>query len=145
MNDVNLSNPDLRLVRSSEQALARASASPQSKGSDASARSAISSTDVFVSVQPPSLQNISAAITLRSSREDQRELLNSAVTKLNEFVQTVQRDLKFEVDSELGQTIVRVVDKDSQEVIRQIPDEVALRLAENLLQDEPLTLFSEKV
>ncbi|MFP3441498.1 flagellar protein FlaG, partial [Pantoea sp. SIMBA_133] len=59
--------------------------------------------------------------------------------------QNVQRDLQFEIDNDLGQTIVRVVDQQTQEVIRQIPDEVALRLAEKLQQDEPLTLFSVKV
>ena len=64
---------------------------------------------------------------------------------MNDFVQTVQRDLQFEVDNELGQTIVKVVDQQTQEVIRQMPDEVALRLAEKLQQDEPLTLFNIKV
>ena len=57
----------------------------------------------------------------------------------------VQRDLQFEVDNEREKTIVKVVDQSTQEVIRQIPDEVALRLAENLQQDEPLTLFNIKV
>ncbi|HEY9118655.1 MAG TPA: flagellar protein FlaG, partial [Marinobacter sp.] len=63
----------------------------------------------------------------------------------NDFVQNVQRDLQFEVDHDLGQTIVKVVDQSTQEVIRQMPDEVALRLAENLQQDEPLTLLNIKV
>jgi flagellar protein FlaG len=71
--------------------------------------------------------------------------LNEAVSQLNDFVQTVQRDLQFEVDNERGETIVRVVDQQTQEVIRQIPNEVALRLAENLQQDEPLTLFNIEV
>ncbi len=72
--------------------------------------------------------------------------MNDAVSKLNDFVQNVQRDLQFEVDNEMGgQTIVKVVDQSTQEVIRQIPDEVAMRLAEKLQQDEPLTLFNIKV
>jgi flagellar protein FlaG len=53
--------------------------------------------------------------------------------------------LQFEVDDNLGGTIVRVVDQSTREVIRQIPNEVAVRLAENLQQDEPLTLFNIKV
>jgi flagellar protein FlaG len=40
---------------------------------------------------------------------------------------------------------VRVVDQQTQKVIRQIPDELALQLAEKLQQDEPLTLFNIKV
>ena len=91
------------------------------------------------------LQQSSQAERLESSRGVQREQLDDAVSKLNDYVQSVQRDLQFEVDNELGTTVVRVVDQETQEVIRQIPDEVALRLAENLLQDEPLTLFNIKV
>ncbi|OZB06391.1 MAG: flagellar biosynthesis protein FlaG, partial [Marinobacter sp. 34-60-7] len=90
-------------------------------------------------------QEVSKAEKLQARSEVQREELDEAVSQLNDFVQNVQRDLQFEVDNELGQTIVRVVDQSTQEVIRQIPDEVALRLAENLQQDEPLTLFSIKV
>jgi len=71
--------------------------------------------------------------------------LDDAVSKLNDFVQNVQRDLQFEVNNELGETIVRVVDQETREVIRQIPDEVAMRLAEKLQQDEPLTLLNIEV
>ena len=145
MNDVNLNSLDLKLVRSSERAPARANASPQNEGSNVSAQFAASSTGRAVSVQSPQVQEASKAEKLLARSVDQREQLDDAVTKLNDYVQTVQRDLQFEVNNDLGQTIVRVVDQQTQEVIRQIPDEVALRLAENLQQDEPLTLFNTKV
>ncbi|PTB82280.1 flagellar biosynthesis protein FlaG, partial [Marinobacter sp. Z-D5-3] len=89
--------------------------------------------------------DVSKAEKLQARSEAQREELDDAVSQLNDFVQNVQRDLQFEVDNELGQTIVKVVDQSTKEVIRQIPDELALRLAENLQQDEPLTLFNIKV
>ncbi len=88
---------------------------------------------------------MSKAEKLQARNEATREQLDDAVSQLNDFVQNVQRDLQFEVDNELGQTIVKVVDQSTKEVIRQIPDELALRLAENLRQDEPLTLFNVKV
>ncbi|MGB1951858.1 MAG: flagellar protein FlaG [Marinobacter sp.] len=144
MNVVNLNSSDSKLMRSGEQTPVRANPSPQNEGSNASAQSGISSADRSVPVQPLQIPDSSAAARLEASAEDQKVQLDSAVTKLNDYVQTVQRDLKFEVNSDLGQTIVRVVDQDTQEVIRQIPDEVALRLAENLQQDEPLTLFNTK-
>jgi flagellar protein FlaG len=75
----------------------------------------------------------------------ERGELENAVSQLNDYAQNVQRDLQFEVDSERGEIIVRVVDQQTQKVIRQIPDELALRLAENLQQDEPLTLLDVKV
>ena len=55
-----------------------------------------------------------------------------AVAQLNDYVQSLQRDLRFSVDDSLGRTVVRVIDRQSQEVIRQIPNETALRLARNL-------------
>lgn len=146
MNDVNLNSPDLKLVRSSDQAPARAISSSQAESRNASAEIAASSAGTANRVQSPGqAQELSKAERLEKRNEVQREQLDDAVSQLNDFVQTVQRDLQFEVDNDLGQTIVRVVDQSTQEVIRQIPDEVALRLAENLQQDEPLTLFNIKV
>ncbi|KPQ02387.1 flagellar protein FlaG [Marinobacter sp. HL-58] len=145
MNDVNLNSPDLKLVRSTEQAPARAMSSSQAEGRNASAQVASSAAGGNAVPSSERAQEPSKAERLERRSEDQREQLDDAVSKLNDFVQTVQRDLQFEVNDDLGQTIVKVVDQSTQEVIRQIPDEVALRLAENLQQDEPLTLFNIKV
>ncbi|MCR9188891.1 MAG: flagellar protein FlaG [Alteromonadaceae bacterium] len=144
MNDVNLNSPDLKLVRTSEQKPARAISSSQAEGRNASDLAG-SSSAVGQIQNSQSTSEASRAEKLQARSEAQREELNEAVSQLNDFVQNVQRDLQFEVDNDLGQTIVRVVDQSTQEVIRQIPDEVALRLAENLQQDEPLTLFNIKV
>jgi len=149
MNDVNLSNPNLKLVRSSDQAPVRAMSSSQAEGRNASAQVASSPTGPTGRADrvqsPTQAQEPSKAERLEKRNDAQREQLDDAVSQLNDFVQTVQRDLQFEVDNDLGKTIVKVVDQSTQEVIRQIPDEVALRLAENLQQDEPLTLFNIKV
>jgi|SRR5690606_38975802 len=144
MNGVNLNSPDLKLVRSSEQAPARATASPQIEGSNVSAQASPSGKPVSTK-DVPAVQDSSASARLKERVAEQRESLDDAVSRLNDYAQNVQRDLQFEIDNDLGQTIVRVVDQQTQEVIRQIPDEVALRLAEKLQQDEPLTLFSVKV
>lgn len=68
--------------------------------------------------------------------------LDDAVSRLNDFVQSTQRDLYFNYDDDLGKTIVTVVDRRTDEVIRKIPSEVALQLAEKLNEDEPVRLFS---
>jgi flagellar protein FlaG len=144
MNDVNLNNPNLKLVRSSDQAPVKALSSSQAEGRNASDLAA-SSAAVGQVQKPQVAPEVSKAEKLQARNEAQREELDDAVSQLNDFVQNVQRDLQFEVDNELGHTIVKVVDQKTREVIRQIPDEVALRLAENLQQDEPLTLFNIKV
>ena len=144
MNDVNLNSPDLKLVRAGAQAPAKAMSSSQAEGRNAPdlVASSVSARQVQSS---PAASDVSKAEKLQARSEAQREELNEAVSQLNDFVQNVQRDLQFEVDNDMGRTIVRVVDQQTQEVIRQMPDEVALRLAEKLQQDEPLTLFNIKV
>ena len=144
MNDVNLNSSDLKLVRTSDQAPARAISSSQAEGRNASDLAG-SSAAVSKVENSQVTSDLSKAEKLQARNEATREQLDDAVSQLNDFVQNVQRDLQFEVDNELGQTIVKVVDQSTKEVIRQIPDELALRLAENLQQDEPLTLFNIKV
>ena len=144
MNDVNLNSPDLKLVRSGAQAPAKAMSSSQAEGRNAPDLAAASA-GTRPAQAPQAAQQVSQADKLQARNEEQRKELDEAVSQLNDFVQTVQRDLQFEVDNEMGRTIVKVVDQQTQEVIRQIPDEVAMRLAEKLQQDEPLTLFNIKV
>ena len=144
MNGVNLNSPELKLVRTSEQTPDRAMSSSQAEGRNASDL-ARSSAAVSQAQNPQESSVVSKAEKLQARNEAQRGELDEAVSQLNDFVQNVQRDLQFEVDNDLGQMIVKVVDQKSQEVIRQIPDELALKLAENLQQDEPLTLLDIKV
>ncbi|MBA1146971.1 flagellar protein FlaG [Ectothiorhodospiraceae bacterium WFHF3C12] len=60
--------------------------------------------------------------------------VTEAVEKVKDFVQVVSRDLEFSVDEETGRTIIRVYDSESGSLIRQIPPEELLDLAENLDQ-----------
>lgn len=148
MNDVNLNSTGLKLVSAAEPKPVQSRAVPSSpaEGEQASALASLSNVRVTDNrPQVSSVEEESGVQVLQESGQAPREELEEAVSQLNDYVQNVQRDLQFEVDSELGHTIVRVVDQQTQEVIRQIPDEVALRLAENLQQDEPLTLFNIKV
>lgn len=77
--------------------------------------------------------------------EQQEQQVDEAVSKLNDYIQNQQRNLRFSVDDDSGETVVTVLDGRSEEVIRQIPDETVLRLARKLDQDEPLQLFSLSV
>ncbi len=144
MSDVSLNSPDPtpRPV-SGEQRPARASSSPPAEGS----RKTSSAEQARPTNKPVQLAQTgkSQAEAAQKQAKEFREDLDSAVTQLNDFVQSVQRDLEFEVDEQAGRTVVRVIDQQTDEVIRQIPDEIALRLAENLQQDEPISLFNIRV
>lgn len=58
--------------------------------------------------------------------------LEAVVTHLNEFVQTVQRDISFNVDERTGGVVVKVKNADTDEVIRQIPSEEVLAIKDRL-------------
>ncbi|MCP5181165.1 MAG: flagellar protein FlaG [Pseudomonadales bacterium] len=63
---------------------------------------------------------------------DEAKRVEEAVSSLNSYARSTQRQLQFSVDNDLGRPVVRVVDSSTQEVIRQIPSDVALNLARNL-------------
>ena len=95
-------------------------------------------------VLPGSNDSNSGADTSAEAQRPSRELLNQAVASIRADVQSVHRNLEFSVDEESGIPIVKVVATDSGMVIRQIPSEVAVKLAESLKESSNL-LFSEKV
>lgn len=58
--------------------------------------------------------------------------LQEAVRELNDYVQSVRRNLQFDLDDESGRSVVRVLDADTDEVIRQMPSEEVLALARHI-------------
>lgn len=60
------------------------------------------------------------------------EKLRAAVEKIQEFVSSTASDIKFSIDEDSGRTVVRVIDRETQEVIRQIPSQEMLDLAQAL-------------
>lgn len=60
------------------------------------------------------------------------EDLDATVRKLSDYVQSVERSLRFSVDEDSGRTVVKVMDIETDEVIRQIPAEEALRLVRHI-------------
>ncbi|NMZ63080.1 MAG: flagellar biosynthesis protein FlaG [Pseudomonas sp. PGPPP4] len=77
------------------------------------------------------------------AEQPSRDVLDKAVASIRSDVQNVHRNLEFSVDEASGIPIVKVVATDSGVVIRQIPSEVAVRLAESLKESSNL-LFREK-
>jgi len=55
----------------------------------------------------------------------------NVIEQLNQIAESQQTDLKFKVDEPTGKVVVAVYDKVSQELIRQIPGEEVLQLAES--------------
>ena len=65
--------------------------------------------------------------------------VQDAVEKVNQYAEIQKVNLQLEVEKELKTVIVKVVDKDTDEVIRQIPSEQTIALAKRL--DEVMKEF----
>ena len=85
-----------------------------------------------------------AAVEAKSKgSETEHGQLKAAVQEIEKFVQSVKRNLEFSIDEASGKVVVKVIASDSGEVVRQIPNEEVLKLA-NSLNDASSLLFSAK-
>ncbi|HUL13931.1 MAG TPA: flagellar protein FlaG [Methylococcaceae bacterium] len=66
-----------------------------------------------------------------------------AVKNMNDFLQRVRRTLQFSMDEDSGKIVVQIKDQETDQVIRQIPPEFMLKLAEQMDKFKGL-LFAEK-
>lgn len=86
-----------------------------------------------------------------SSETNEKAEVKNQIEELQQFNQNIDRSLQFKVDDELGVTIVRVVDKETDELIRQFPPEELINLSRRLkeLNEQNLTksgvLLEERV
>jgi len=64
--------------------------------------------------------------------QDKGQQLDQAVKAVSDFIKQANNSLAFSVDDESGTTIVKVIDNDTKEVIKQIPSEEMLAIAKAL-------------
>ncbi len=72
------------------------------------------------------------------------DLVTQTTKQLNIKMQSIERDLQFNVDEISGDTIITVLDTKTSEVIRQIPSEEVLAIRENIESLKGI-LFSAEV
>ncbi len=65
-------------------------------------------------------------------KEQASENLEKMVTGLNELVHELHRELQFSLDDESGEVVIKVIDRETDTVIRQLPAEEVLRLRKRL-------------
>jgi len=69
--------------------------------------------------------------------------ISKAVSAINSYVQSLRRDLQFTIDEATDRPIVRVIDSETNEVIRQIPSEEVLALARSLEKNQGIILRAQ--
>jgi flagellar protein FlaG len=96
----------------------------QEAGADAQLMASRQLPEVVVAENEPkkeAISDVQGGIGLPSVEE-----LTGAVEQLNGYLEGTHRGLRFSIDDDSGRTIVRVVDVETDEVIRQIPSEEML-------------------
>jgi len=63
-----------------------------------------------------------------------QKALEKVVSQLNAYIQNTQRDMDFSVDGSTGRVVVKVIDSESEQVIRQIPSEEMLAISRHLVE-----------
>lgn len=96
-----------------------------------------------VAGEQPAEQAADQVKAVERTPEATREQVEDAVATIQEFVQSVRRSINFSVDDGSGRVVVKVTDAGSGDVIRQIPSEEALQLAENLAEVRSLLFKAE--
>jgi len=79
------------------------------------------------------------ALTTPQSHQSSQQV-QQAFEKIRAAVAPMAQDLHFSMDDSSGKTVVRVVDTSTQEVIRQIPSEEVLHMAQELDRMQGLLL-----
>ncbi|MEY8264153.1 MAG: flagellar protein FlaG [Bermanella sp.] len=109
----------------------------------ANARVQVEKTEVTAAEK--SGQSLPLENVAKVAAETDSQQVEHAVSKLNEYVQNTARSLNFQVDDESGKTVIKVYDRESDQLIRQIPNELVLELARRLNEEEPSLLFEAQV
>lgn len=94
-----------------------------------------------VATESPAQSASSPAITGQNTQNGEisrpppsKDELTQMTKAVNDLVKPFNSALQFNVDDSTGQTVVKVIDTDTKEVIKQIPSEEMLALAKALDQ-----------
>ena len=63
-----------------------------------------------------------------------QEVIAKAAQQIQSFVQSMGRNLNFSIDNTTGYHVVTVVNPETNEVVRQLPSEELLKIAQNMAQ-----------
>lgn len=85
------------------------------------------------------VDELKSAMAGQKGGGDREKELQDAVDKVNQYAEIQQVSLRLQVEKELQRVVVEVVDKDTDEVIRQIPSEQTIEIAKRL--DEVMKEF----
>jgi flagellar protein FlaG len=92
-------------------------------------------------------QNSAAAQTAvaltQAAKSPSASEINKAVSDINKTIQASSQNLEFTVDTDADEVVVKVIDQQTKEVLRQIPTVEALEIAKSLDKLQGLLIKQE--
>jgi flagellar protein FlaG len=85
-------------------------------------------TDAASAASATSATSATATAKASPSRDD----VDTAVKKLNDSMPGSSQSLQFSVDHDSKEIVVKLIDQDTKEVLRQMPSEEALQMAKSI-------------
>lgn len=85
-----------------------------------------------IQAKPPETTKSSQIAENQTPKAPNKLDVKQAVEKLSEFVSTRQSELSFSIDDASGSQIVKIMDIQTKQVIRQFPSEEAVAIAQAL-------------
>lgn len=80
----------------------------------------------------PEAQTVQKAEQSQKSEKPRLQDVEQAARKVENFVKMANSDLQFAIDRDTDQTVVKVIDRGTKEVIRQFPSEEMLQISKSL-------------
>lgn len=68
----------------------------------------------------------------KSAKPYTRDQLDQAVSTINKTMQATSQNLEFSVDSDTRDVVVKVIDQQTKQVLRQIPSEEAIEISKSI-------------
>lgn len=88
----------------------------------------------------PTAAVVDSAPTKTTGARPDQATVNRVVAKIRDVLQTSDQRLDIEVDPDLHRVVVKIVNRDTNEVIRQIPIQEALDLEKRLSEQKGLLI-----
>lgn len=120
------------IIRSSENFTANSSFTNKNELNEASKKATVEKAGAKIAGREPALVDNSQQLDSESERKALIDEVKENLEKLNKYIPVTATNLKFEFDEQGDPPIIKVFDKTSEEVIREIPTEEFREVAKAL-------------
>ncbi|MBT1443056.1 flagellar protein FlaG [Shewanella sp. JM162201] len=93
--------------------------------------------------QPVDASEKAEAKDREEERQSKQDELNAVAQEMSNMMSVMRKGLDFRVDDKSGEAVVSVMDVESGDIIRQIPSEEALKLAQKMSEVTGLLMKTE--